>query len=81
MKKRIAAGAIALTVVFASLFSLSACKLFDGLLASFGGESELLERDFTNRLQEIEKEIEQEREAQQNVEEQPKTNSKWIWGK
>ena len=30
-------------------------KLFDGLLASFGGESELLERDFTNRLQEIEK--------------------------
>ena len=56
-------------------------KLFDGLLASFGGESELLERDFTNRLQEIEKEIEQEREVQQNVEEQPKTNSKWIWGK
>lgn len=35
--------------------------LFDGLLASFGGESELLERDFTNRLQEIEKEIEQEK--------------------
>lgn len=56
-------------------------KLFDGLLASFGGESELLERDFTNRLQEIEKEIEQERGVQQNVEEQPKTNSKWIWGK
>ena len=55
--------------------------MFDGLLASFGGESELLERDFTNRLQEIEKEIEQEREVQQNVEEQPKTNSKWIWGK
>lgn len=50
-------------------------KLFDGLLASFGGESELLERDFTNRLQEIEKEIEQEREVQQNVEEQPKTNT------
>ena len=56
-------------------------KLFDGLLASFGGESELLERDFTNRLQEIEKEIEQEREAQGNVEEQPQTNSKWTWGK
>ena len=56
-------------------------KLFDGLLASFGGESELLERDFTNRLQEIEKEIEQEREAQGNVEEQPQTNSKWLWGK
>ena len=56
-------------------------KLFDGLLASFGGESELLERDFTNRLQEIEKEIEQEREAQGNVEEQLKINSKWTWGK
>lgn len=56
-------------------------KLFDGLLASLGGESELLERDFTNRLQEIEKEIEQEREAQGNVEEQLKINSKWTWGK
>ena len=56
-------------------------KLFDGLLASFGSESKLLERDFTNRLQEIEKEIEQEREAQGNVEEQPQTNSKWSWGK
>lgn len=56
-------------------------KLFDGLLASFGGESGLLERDFTNRLQEIEKEIEQEREAQGTVEEQPQTNSKWTWGK
>ena len=56
-------------------------KLFDGLLASFGGESEILERDFTNRLQEIEKEIEQEREVQGNVEEQPKINSKWTWSK
>ncbi len=56
-------------------------KLFDGLLASFGGESELLERDFTNRLQEIEKEIEQEREAQQNVEVNTNATSKWTWGK
>ena len=55
--------------------------MLDGLLASFGGESELLERDFTNRLQEIEKEIEQEREAQENVEAQPKVNSKWTRGK
>ncbi len=53
--------------------------LFDGLLASFGGESELLERDFTNRLQEIEKEIEKEREVQGNVE--VNTASKWTWGK
>ena len=56
-------------------------KLFDGLLASFGGESELLERDFTNRLQEIEKEIEQEREAQANVEGNTNATSKWAWGK
>lgn len=56
-------------------------KLFDGLLASFGGESELLERDFTNRLQEIEKEIEQEREAQQNVEVNTNATSRWTWGK
>lgn len=40
MKKRIAAGVIALTVVFASLFSLSACKLFDGFFggSNLGGE-------------------------------------------
>ena len=55
-------------------------KLFDGLIASFGSESELLERDFTNRLQEIEKEIEQEREERGN-DEQSKTTSKWTWGK
>lgn len=36
---------------------------------------------YDNRLQEIEKEIEQEREAQGNVEEHPKVNSKWTWGK
>ena len=51
-------------------------KLFDGLLTSFGGESELLVRDFTNRLQEIEKEIEQERESQNNVAQNTTTNSK-----
>lgn len=56
-------------------------KLFNGLLASFGGESELLERDFTNRLQEIEKKIEQEREEQQNVEVNTNSTSKWAWGK
>ncbi len=55
--------------------------MFDGLLASFGGESELLERDFINRLQEIEKEIEQEREVQGNVEVNVNATSKWTWGK
>ena len=56
-------------------------KLFDGLLASFGGENELLERDFSSRLQEIEKEIEQEREEQQNVEVNTNATSKWALGK
>ncbi|MCM1440903.1 MAG: hypothetical protein NC131_17140, partial [Roseburia sp.] len=58
-------------------------KLFDGLIASFGGESELLERDFTNRLQEIEKEMQEEREAQeQQSNTQPtSTSKKWDWGK
>ncbi len=56
-------------------------KLFDRFLSSFGGDSELLERDFTNRLQEIEEEIEQEREAQGSIEENAKVNSKWTWGK
>ena len=56
-------------------------KLFDGFLASFGSESELLERDFTNRLQEIEKEIEQEKEMQGNVEGTIKVNSKYGWSK
>ena len=55
-------------------------KLFDGFLASFGSESELLERDFANRLQEIEKEIEQEKETQQNVEGTIKS-SKYDWSK
>lgn len=57
-------------------------KLFNGFLASFGGESELLERDFTNRLQEIEKEMQEEREAQEQANAQPSsTNGKWSWGK
>lgn len=56
-------------------------KLFDGFLASFGGDSELLERDFTNRLQEIEKEIQEEREQQEQANMQSPTSSKWNWGK
>lgn len=57
-------------------------KLFDGFIASFGGESELLERDFTNRLQEIEKEMQEEREAQEQANGQPSsTSNKWSWGK
>lgn len=59
-------------------------KLFDGFLSSFGGESELLERDFTNRLQEIEKEMQEEREAQEQAAattQTPPTSKKWDWGK
>ncbi len=56
-------------------------KLFDGFLASFGGDSELLERDFTNRLQEIEKEMQEEREQQEQANMQSPTSSKWNWGK
>ncbi len=40
-----------------------ACKKF---FRSFGQESELLERDFTHRLQEIEEEIERERKKKQS---------------
>lgn len=59
-------------------------KLFDGFIASFGGESELLERDFTNRLQEIENEMQVEREAQEQVNatvQTPPASRKWDWGK
>ena len=41
-----------------------ACKKF---FRSFGNESELLKRDFTRRLQEIEEEIERERKKNQNA--------------
>ena len=40
-----------------------ACRKF---FKSFGQESELLERDFTHRLQEIEEEIERERKKQRS---------------
>lgn len=56
-------------------------KLFDGFLASFGGDSELLERDFTNRLQEIEKEMQEVREQQEQANMQSFTSNKWNWGK
>jgi hypothetical protein len=44
-------------------------KAFKSLLSSFGGGSELLERDFANRLEQIEAEIaiEKEKEEQSNI--------------
>lgn len=56
-------------------------KMFDVFLSSFGGDSELLERDFTNRLKEIEEEMQEEYEKENRPQEQPKVNSKWDWSK
>ena len=50
------------------------------LFSSFGEQSELLERDFSHRLQDIEKEIEEQR-LQEQTAESAKTNSKWNFGK
>lgn len=44
----------------------SISRSFKKFLSSFGAESRFIERDFTNRLQEIEEEMERDREAQQN---------------
>ena len=50
------------------------------LFSSFGEQSELLEHDFSHRLQDIEKEIEEQR-LQEQTAESAKTNSKWNFGK
>lgn len=39
-------------------------SLFGKFLSSFGSESELLERDFSHRLQDIEKEMEEQRKKE-----------------
>ncbi len=44
-------------------------RLFDNFFLSFGGEHHLLERDFNDRLQQIEEEMENEREKQNNKKE------------
>ncbi len=56
--------------------------LFDKFLSSFGGDSELLKRDCTNRLKEIEEEMQEEREQQEQLGNQSvQVHSKWDWGK
>ncbi len=56
--------------------------LLDKFLSSFGGDSELLERDFTNRLQEIEEEMQEEREQQEQESAQTlSASNKWTWSK
>lgn len=47
-------------------------RRFDKFFGSFGRESELIERDFSHRLQDIEKEIEREREEAQAETQQSK---------
>ncbi len=53
-------------------------KLIGGFLSSFGEESEYLSRDYTNRLKEIEDEMEAEREQNK---EQERMNSRWNFEK
>ena len=53
-------------------------KLIGSFLASFGEESEHLSRDYTNRLREIEDEMEAEREQSEG---QERINSRWNFEK
>ena len=55
-------------------------KLIDGFLSTFGEESEYLSRDYTNRLKEIEDEIQEEREREKSKE-QEKISSCWSFEK
>ena len=51
-----------------------------GFLSTFGEESEYLSRDYTNRLKEIEDEIQEEREREKSKE-QEKISSRWSFEK
>ncbi|MDE6868553.1 MAG: hypothetical protein K2J83_05375, partial [Clostridia bacterium] len=53
-----------------SISKRNVSRRLDKFFRSFGQESELIERDFTHRLQDIEKEIEREREEQAQAETQ-----------
>lgn len=55
-------------------------KLIDGFLSTFGEESEYLSRDYTNRLKEIEAEMQEERERERSKE-QEKISSCWSFEK
>ena len=55
-------------------------KLIDGFLSTFGEESEYLSRDYTNRLKEIEDEIQEEQELEKSKE-QEKINNRWSFEK
>ena len=55
-------------------------KLIDGFLSTFGEESEYLSRNYTNRLKEIEDEMQEERERERSKE-QEKISSCWSFEK
>lgn len=56
-----------------SMSSKKTSCLFKKFILSFGSNSELLERDFNNRLQQIEEEFKREKEKQNKKEEEQKT--------
>ena len=56
-------------------------KRFDKFFLTFGQDCHILERDFTNRLQEIEEEIAEERKAQEQSAQAAENRSKYYWSK
>lgn len=56
-------------------------KRFDRFFLTFGQDCQILERDFTNRLQEIEEEIAEERKAQEQSAQATENRSKYYWSK
>ena len=56
-------------------------KRFDRFFLTFGQDCRILERDFTNRLQEIEEEIAEERKAQEQKAQAAENRSKYYWSK
>ena len=56
-------------------------KRFDRFFLTFGQDCRILERDFTNRLQEIEEEIAEERKTQEQKAQAAENRSKYYWSK
>ena len=56
-------------------------KRFDRFFLTFGQDCHILERDFNNRLQEIEEEIAEERKAQEQKAQATENRSKYYWSK
>ena len=57
-------------------------KRFDSFFLTFGQDCRILERDFSNRLQEIEEELEEKKKQEEYQNEQEELNrSKYYWSK